>query len=608
MNHFNIQGRSISAFALSLFSLCVLAFSCSEKQGAASEISSKDSRLQLDSLFDAYHEYVLGAYPEMATYEGDNRYNHLLTPMSLNDHNQRNSSWVSFRAKALELDSSDWDESALLDRRLFVDMLSDAVRTHELKFHFLPFNQQGGPHLDFAQIISSQPFEHLDDWENYLSRLEAFPQQIDQTMDLLKSGINEQITPPGFVVEQVAQQCRNLIADYEESVFSLPFREMSASKKDELQEHLSDIESRLKAQIEENVNPTYVHLADRIERDYVPMARSTDGIHGIKNGKQWYTFSAAYHTSTDLTPDEIFEIGEREVARIEAEMKKLIVDLGYQENQLEEFIEFLRSDEQFYYSEPENLVKGFRDILDIMDERLPQLFHTLPQTPYDLTVIEEYRAANAPQAYYYPAPDDGSRPGYFYVNTTQLDSRPKYTMTALALHEAVPGHHLQIALAKEMPEQPWFRRNLGTTAFVEGWGLYAEYLGYETGMYDDPYQHFGALTFEMWRACRLVVDVGMHWKGWSREEGVQYMLARTPNSELDVRSEIDRYISWPGQALAYKIGELKIKELRQVAEQRLGDDFDVKEFHHQVLHRGAIPLQLLEENIMEWLDSENPAS
>ncbi len=273
-----------------------------------------------------------------------------------------------------------------------------------------------------------------------------------------------------------------------------------------------------------------------------------------------------------------------------------------------EFFEYVRTDSQFYYSDKEELMQGFRDILKVMDTKLPDLFGILPEAPYELKEMEAYRAASAPQAYYYSAPEDRSRPGYFYVNTYNLPSRPKYTMTALALHEAVPGHHLQITIAQELEGLPWFRENLPSTAYVEGWGLYAEYLGYESDMYKDVYQRFGALTFEIWRACRLVVDVGLHHKKWTREQAVLFMLENTPNSEFDIRSEVDRYIVWPGQALAYKIGELKIKELRKTAEIQLGTNFKIREFHDKVLENGPVPLELLEQNILTWIQSKQEAT
>lgn len=293
----------------------------------------------------------------------------------------------------------------------------------------------------------------------------------------------------------------------------------------------------------------------------------------------------------------------QEVKRIKAAMKEVVKEVGF-DGDLSAFIADLRTNPKYYFETKEPMMAEYRRILQVMDDQLPDLFGILPQAPYDLKEMEAYRAKSAPQAYYYSAPLDRSRPGYFYVNTYDLPSRPNYTMTALALHEAVPGHHLQIAIAQELEGLLAFRKDYSVTAFVEGWGLYAEHLGYETNMYTDPMQRFGALTFESWRACRLVVDVGLHHKGWTREEAVQFMLENTPNSEQDIRSEVDRYISWPGQALAYKIGELKIKELRKLAEDKLGAQFNIKAFHDTVLENGAVPLDLLSEKVNTWIAAE----
>jgi uncharacterized protein (DUF885 family) len=433
-----------------------------------------------------------------------------------------------------------------------------------------------------------------------MSRVRAFPTQLEQTQELLKYSISEGNVPPRFTVEQVIAQCRSIGSmDLEESPFNRPLREGST----DLGDALSSIESELNGLITETINPAYLNLADWLEKNWLPMARQEPGIHAVPGGEQKYAYAVRYHTTTDLSPDEVFEIGESEVARIRGLMEELVAGIGY-DGDLDSFIDYLRTDPQFYYESKEPMMEEYRRILTQMDEHLPSLFGILPEAPYELKEIEEYRAANAPQAYYYSAPEDRSRPGYFYVNTTNLPARPKYTMTALALHEVVPGHHLQIAIAQELPEMPWFRQNLSSTAFVEGWALYAEALGYETNMYEDPYQQFGALTFEMWRACRLVVDVGIHHKGWSREQAVEYMLERTPNSEADIRSEVDRYIAWPGQALAYKIGELKIKELRAKAEEELGDAFDIKGFHDALLENGPLPLDLLEENVLRWISDQ----
>ncbi|MDQ3193768.1 MAG: DUF885 domain-containing protein, partial [Bacteroidota bacterium] len=344
-------------------------------------------------------------------------------------------------------------------------------------------------------------------------------------------------------------------------------------------------------------------LYDFVKKEYIPACRKEAGVWSLPDGKERYRRAIKNYTTLDYNADEIHNLGLSEVNRILVKMEEVKNKIGFT-GTLEEFNNYIKNDPKFYYTNKEDLINGFREILKRVDTTLPSLFGRLPVAKYDLREMEEFRAPSAPAAYYYSAPEDRSRPGYFYVNTYDLSARPKYTMTSLAMHEAVPGHHLQISIAQELKNLPKFRRELGVTSFVEGWGLYSESLGYESGMYDDLYQMYGALTFEIWRACRLVVDTGIHDEKWTREQAYDFMRKYTPTSDKDIQSEIDRYISWPGQALAYKIGELKIKELRKKAETTLGDKFDIKKFHDTVLENGAIPLPLLEKKVNEWINTQ----
>ncbi len=434
----------------------------------------------------------------------------------------------------------------------------------------------------------------------------AFPEAVSQVIVNMRDGVKIGLVQPRFVVEQIITQAENIsLMDLNDTPFMVPLLRddvaMTEAEKIELSAELVSI-------IGVQVQPAYKKLIAFLKNEYLPAARTEPGVWALPGGEKRYNRMISYHTTTDMTADQIFAKGQSEVARIRAEMERLVRDDIKFDGDLAAFMKHARSAPEFYFTEKDSLMAGYRQILDEMDTRLPQLFGRLPQAPYELKEMEAYRARSAPQAYYYSAPLDRSRPGYFYVNTYDLPSRPSYTMTALALHEAVPGHHLQISIAQELEDLPWFRRQLGFTAYVEGWGLYAEYLGYETGMYEDVYQRFGALTFEMWRACRLVVDAGLHFKQWDREKAVQFMLENTPNSELDIRSEVDRYIVWPGQALAYKIGELKLKELRKRAEDTLGEKFNVRSFHDEVLGSGSLPLTLLEKRIDEWIATQKSAS
>jgi uncharacterized protein (DUF885 family) len=360
----------------------------------------------------------------------------------------------------------------------------------------------------------------------------------------------------------------------------------------------------LRAEAEKTITgavfPAFEKLEQFFTNTYLPKARRTIGLSAMPGGKEWYRYNAKRSTTTELTPDEIHRIGQAEVKRIRAEMEKVMRDSGFKGN-FEEFKKFLRSDEQFFYTQAEDLISGYREISKRADPELAKLFGKLPRLPYGVLPVPSYAEKSKTTAYYQPGAGAFGRAGYFFANTYDLGSRPKWEMEALTLHEAVPGHHLQIALAQEMTGVPDFRRHSYTTAFVEGWGLYAEKLGEEMGFYKDPYSKFGQLTYEMWRAVRLVVDTGMHSMGWSREQAIEFFKENAARAEHDIVVEVDRYIVWPGQALAYKIGELKIRELRAMAERELGAKFYVRAFHDEVLSQGAIPLKVLEGRISEWV-------
>ena len=356
--------------------------------------------------------------------------------------------------------------------------------------------------------------------------------------------------------------------------------------------------------VETEVYPAFEKLYDFLVEEYIPNSNESIALSDNPDGKEWYKHRARQFTTTQLQPKEIHDLGLNEVARIKAEMDDVIVKSGF-EGSFDEFTNFLRTDPQFYAKTEEELLSGYRDIAKKADPELPKLFGKLPRMPYGIIEIPSYAAKSQTTAYYRGGSQKDGRAGYFYANTYALNTRPKWEMEALTLHEAMPGHHLQISLAKELPETHPLIQNLSYTGFVEGWGLYAESLGTEMGFYKDPYSKFGQLTYEMWRAVRLVVDTGMHYFGWSRDEAINYFAANTPKSLHDIEVEIDRYISWPGQALAYKIGELKFKDLRRRATETLGDKFDIREFHDELHKKGALPLDILDEQMNNWLDQKN---
>ncbi len=561
---------------------------------------SQDANKQLLELFDRYDNYNTVSDPEGATYDGDHRFDDQLSDLS-EDANKKY--YDTVRAYYKQLTAIDYN-GLTDDNKLNYDLFKrsfDLTLAYE-KFHgyYMPIGQQGGIHIGFPQIVNVQPVSTYQEYQKYFKRLKGFDKQVNDVISNMRKGMAAGLMPPAFIIEQTLPQMENIMnADVEKSIFYSTLKKENKLTDDEK----TKVSAELKDIIQNNVNVSYKKLYDFVKNEYLPGCRKEAGIWSLPDGKERYQNSVKYFTTLDLTADEIHTIGLKEVERIRGEMEKLKNQIGFN-GTLDEFNTFIKTDPQFYYTDKNDLMEGFRVILKKMDTKLPDLFGRLPEAKYDLFEMEEYRAKSAPAAYYYSAPEDRSRPGYFYVNTYNLSARPIYTMTALALHEAVPGHHLQIAIAQELKNLPKFRRNMGVTAFVEGWGLYSEFLGYETGMYEDLYQRYGALTFEMWRACRLVVDTGIHEKRWTREEAFDFMKKNTPNSEHDIQSEIDRYISWPGQALAYKLGELKMKELRKMAEEKLGTKFDVKEFHDRLLENGAIPLPLLEKKINQWVQSK----
>ena len=463
---------------------------------------------------------------------------------------------------------------------------------------YFQITQLGGIQQDIARMLDVAPHTTVKDYEDIISRLNGVPTVVDQTLVLLRKGLAAGITPPRITLRDVPQQVKNqLEPDPTKSAFLRPFQKFPVEFSDADKTRL-----RLAAELalKEKVLPAFTKLHEFIANDYVPGARETIACGDLPDGKAWYEFNARAMTTTKLSPQEIHILGLSEVARIRAEMDKVISNSGFK-GSFEEFLAFLRSDPQFSYTNAADLLRGYRDICKRADPELARLFGKLPRLPYGVKPIPSYAEKSQTTAYYQPGSPDAGRPGYFYANTYDIKTRLTWEMEALSLHEAVPGHHLQIALAQELENIPDFRKHGSYTSFVEGWGLYAESLGTEMGFYTDPYSNFGRLTYEMWRAIRLVVDTGMHSMSWTRQQAIDYFLANASKNEHDITVEIDRYIVWPGQALAYKIGELKIKELRATATRELGDKFDVRQFHDQVLGNAAVPLDVLEARIKEWV-------
>lgn len=570
---------------------------------------------RLVELFDDYWQAQLRDYPENATYNGDHRYDSLLTDYSAEAFARRLDETRAYlaRIQAIPLDGLSSADS--LNHMLFERMLEDDIEASQFKSYLMPVTQQGGPHSGFAQLPTYHPFNSTAGYDSYIARLKAFPTQIEQTIANMRTGMAEGLVPARITMDKVLPQLEALmVRDPRESILYGPVDKIPDSLADSTRARITDAIYRA---LRRDVIPAFRTLHDFIRDRYLRACRSDVGVWALPDGDARYTYAVKHYTTTDLTPEEIYAIGMRELGRIRGDMRKVTNRLSYR-GDLSAFLQAMRINPRFYYTRAEDLMSGFRDILKRMDDALPDLFNHLPKRWYDLREMEAFRAPAAPAAYYYPAPKDGSRPAYFYVNTYKLDSRPKYTMEALAYHEAVPGHHLQIAIQQELTNLPEFRRHGGYTAFVEGWALYAEELPKEltrgtqedkeghtvARFYGDPYSDIGRLTFDAWRACRLIIDTGIHHMKWTRQQAIDFLRENTALSEADIVSEVDRYIAWPGQALAYKIGQLRIQEIRGEAEHRLRDRFDLKSFHEVLLEDGALPLDLLSKKMDRWIKSE----
>jgi uncharacterized protein (DUF885 family) len=564
----------------------------------AQVLSSTDAAKKLRALFDEDWEWELQQYPESATLLGDNRFNDRVTDYSPEAIERRKAHERDVLARIQKIERSRLSGQDVISCDLFLRDKKLIVEFDRYPTEYMPIDQMNGVQITFGQLAGSTPFRSTKDYDDYLKRLAAFSLQIDQLIALMKRGIETKWLPPAVPLRSVPAQIEGQISDDpRKSSFFNPFERFSEAVSSSDRSRL--VESAKKV-IVDTLTPALKRLDAFFKETYLPACRKDIAASNLPGGEAFYQYAIRRHTTTDLTAKEIHEIGKSEVSRIHKEMEGIIQKVGFK-GTFQEFLTFLRSDPRFYYTNADDLVAGYSYIAKRADGRLPQLFAELPRTPYGVKVIPDYEAPAQTTAYYQPSAADGSRAGLYMINTYKLDTRPKYEMEALTLHESVPGHHLQIARAQELKGLPDFRRNGGYTAYVEGWGLYAESLGSEMGFYSDPYSQFGQLTYEMWRACRLVVDTGMHAFGWSRQQAIDYMKENTAKTENDIIVEIDRYIVWPGQALAYKMGELKIKELRAKATKELGDRFDVRKFHNAVLDDGPLPLDLLENRINVWI-------
>jgi uncharacterized protein (DUF885 family) len=556
---------------------------------------------RLQRFYELSYDLMMLEYPGFATALGDPRGQDRLTDLSQDGVHRRRRASKNGLALLESIDRSALPEA----ERVNYDLLRDTVQRQVdgLRFpqELLQMTQMSGPQQDLSRLLAVMPNASAAQLQNQIARMEALPAYIDQSIVLLRNGLEAGVTPPKITLRDVPQQIRNqLVDDAAQSPLLAGFAEMPATV-DPLQAEA--LRQQAAEAYRKHVVPAYERLLEFTETEYLPGARESIAARDLPDGEAWYAHNVAVRTTTDFTPQQIHDIGLAEVSRIRGEMEAVIQSTGF-EGSFEDFLTFLRTDPRFYHSSAEDLMREYRDIAKRADPELTRLFGVLPRTPYGVIEVPDYAAPSQTTAYYQRGSLKAGRPGYFFANTYALDTRPRWEMEALTLHEAVPGHHLQIAIQQELEDLPWFRQNPSYTAFIEGWGLYSESLGEEMGFYKDPYSKFGQLTYEMWRAIRLVVDTGMHYLGWSRQQAIDFFKENAGKSEHDIVVEIDRYIVWPGQALAYKIGELKIKELRAWATEALGDNFDIRAFHDEVLGKGAVPLSVLEANIRAWVEEQ----
>ena len=537
--------------------------------------------------------------PLFASLLGDKRYDEKVSSNSIEDFFIEKE-YESYVLDVLsQIDPNNLSEEDQLNYRLLKSDYEISLEGREYPGYYMRLNQRGGVQ-DYYLYGNRLNFTDLQSYKNWFERVKGYTQNVRNSLEINKEGLELGYTQPKLVTRGVSAQIGAMLEkDLEDHPYFKIFKNVGdiASSEDALA-----LQNEVKAYIQNVLNPTYQELYDFLVNEYLPESRDTIGISDVPNGKEWYEYLARYHTTTNLTPDEIHEIGLREVAKIRAEMEGIIEQVGW-EGDFNSFLQYLRTDPRFYYETGEELLQAYRAMSKEIDAYMPTLFNKLPRAPYGVIPIPMESAPFTTTAYY-NAPSEG-RPGYYYANLYMPEVRPKYEIPVLSVHEAVPGHHHQISLAQEMENVPNFRKYLSITAFVEGWGLYSEQLGESMGIYDDPYDKFGQLTYDMWRAVRLVVDTGMHYKNWSREDAVNLFLENTAKTEQDINNEVDRYIAWPGQALAYKIGQLKIMELRDKSKEALGDDFDIKDFHDHILSFGSIPLNILEEKVDEFIEAKS---
>ncbi|MFC3549992.1 DUF885 domain-containing protein [Lysobacter cavernae] len=560
---------------------------------------------QLNKIYADYWEAYLKLNPILATFTGDVRYNGELPDFGSQQYRDESKKFLQdWLAKVEAVGSEGLTGQDLLNYEIFTKDAKDQIEAFQFPGWMAPVNQMDSTAslaVQFGSGDGAQPFKTVQDYDNWLKRGARIPVLLDTEIANMQQGIAAGVVQPKALMEKVVPQLDALIVDTpEKSLFWGPITKLPKDFSDADKQRLTEAYKKM---IAEQLMPAYRKLRDFIANEYLPKTRDTFGLDKLPNGQAWYAFNAKQSTTTDLTPDQIHQIGLDEVKRIHGEMQKVMTQVGFK-GTLQDFFKFMQTDKKFEFKSQDELLKYYRGLEAKVNEKVASQFSLIPKSPFEIRPVEPFREKSAAGGQYYPPSEDGTRPGIFYVNTYDLPSRKIWDAEDLYLHEAIPGHHFQIALQIELKDMPAFRRWSIQSAFAEGWGLYAESLGKDLGVYTDPYSYFGYLQNELWRAIRLVTDTGLHSKSWSRDQVIDYMKQNSAVSDTTAVAEAERYIAWPGQALAYKIGELKIQELRDRAEKALGAKFDVREFHAEMLKDGAVPLAVLEQKIDRWIASK----
>jgi len=566
--------------------------------GAAPDQSDKKAHLK--QLFADQWEYELRESPELATSIGDYRYNDRWSDSSLAHVQQQKQDLQKWLAKFQSIDSTGLDEQETVSLHLMVRNLKERIEGIELKTYLMPVDQFNGVQLELAQFPALVPTDSTKHYEDYISRLHKIPVVIDQAIEVLQQGKKEKLMPPRFLLEKTVEQCRKIAdATADSNAFAQPVKEFPASIPESDQKRLRQA---VLAAIDRDVRPAYLKLKNYLAKQYAPYGRTDPGVWALPNGDALYRYDIRLLTTTNMEPEQIHQLGLSEVSRIEGEQLVIANKLGFED--LKAFRASLKANPRTYAKSPDEILAKYRGYIDQMRPKLPKLFGLLPKTPVEVRPMQEFRAKEAAAADYQPGTPDGSRPGIVWVNTSDFDHRDMLSAESTSYHEGIPGHHMQISIAQALTGLPAFRRYGTNGAYVEGWALYSERLGKDLGFYKDPYSDYGRLTDEMLRAIRLVVDTGVHYKHWTRQQMVDFFHEHSSLEEPDVQAETDRYIAWPGQALAYKLGQLEILKLRTLAEKELGPQYDIRSFHDEILNGGSLPMDVMDARVTAWIRAQ----